>query len=342
MCARTRYIKSQGWTAIRLGVIWAGAQPTAAAELDAEWLRRLQAILALCDRHSIRVMLDVHQDAVGTANCGEGVPMWYSKLHFPRLIGKPILGPSSKPTGDCSTADKKSWALHAGDPLYNVLNPCCLRWNTPGPWGNNIDATDFSLLQIEQLTGTDAGRKAYATYIRLLAEAVAQFPAAISIELMNEPPTVDLGSLYRMYQACYDAVRPAAPDLALGFADTGSEALGSDAGLPTATRTWLHSSATHVFYAWHCYGCKAAAAAAAATKRARGWHGVAFLTEFGAGGARDGGAIGEAAAAQGVGWTQYQYNGYCNVPCRQGQNTCPRSNSTCSPGMPCAFGACIT
>ena len=54
---------------------------------------------------------------------------------------------------------------------------------------------------------------------------------------------------------------------------------------------------------------------------------------------------GPAADAAGVGWTHYQYNGYCNVPCGQGQNTCkpmPGTNRTCLPGMPCAFGACIT
>ena len=33
--------------------------------------------------------------------------------------------------------------------------------------------TDFAELQIEQLVGTAAGRKAYSTYIGLLAEAVA-------------------------------------------------------------------------------------------------------------------------------------------------------------------------
>ena len=38
------------------------------------------------------------------------------------------------------------------------------------------------------LIGTQAGRKAYAAYVGLLARAVAQHPAAIGIELMNEPP----------------------------------------------------------------------------------------------------------------------------------------------------------
>ena len=56
-----------------------------------------------------------------------------------------------------------------------------------------------------------------------------------------------------------------------------------------------------------------------------------------------------AASAAGISWTHYQYgNGYCNVPCGQGQNTCRHddpsnpTNKTCSPGDDCAFGACIT
>ena len=134
-------LKSKAWTPtgqdgratiIRLGVIWAGGQPTPAAALDADFVARLHAFLSLCEEHDIRVILDVHQDAVGTAQCGEGIPMWYTKQHFAHRIGKPILGPKSSMKGNCSEVDTKSWAIAAGDPNYNLLNPCCLRWNAPG------------------------------------------------------------------------------------------------------------------------------------------------------------------------------------------------------------------
>ena len=48
-------------------------------------------------------------------------------------------------------------------------------WNAPGGWGNNIDVTDFSQLQIEQLVRTAEGHAAYSTYMRLLAEAVVSY-----------------------------------------------------------------------------------------------------------------------------------------------------------------------
>ena len=74
--ADAEYLKSQGKTAIRLGVIWAGGQPKDELSLDPDFVSRLQDFLELAGRHSLRVMLDIHQDAVGTAMCGEGVPMW--------------------------------------------------------------------------------------------------------------------------------------------------------------------------------------------------------------------------------------------------------------------------
>ena len=114
----------------------------------------------------------------------------------------------------------------------------------------------------------------------------------------------------------------------------------SDERLSKDIRAWLHDpNTTHLFYAFHCYSCKLPATVQNAVKLASLWGAPAFLTEFGTA------ESGPAASAAGVGWTHYQYNGYCNVPCNGGQNTCrpvPGTNTTCMPGMPCAFGACIT
>ena len=321
---------------IRLGVIWAGGQPTPEPVLDPKFVARLRAFLKLCEKHEIRVMLDVHQDAVGTAMCGEGVPMWFTRKYFPQRLGKPIIGPKSTANGTCSTADTASWALFAGDPLYNLKNPCCLPWNKPGQSGEDISVTDFSLLQIEQLIGTAAGRGAYATYIRLLAEAVADHPNAITIELMNEPPTIDEANLYRMYQESYEAVRAAgADDIGIGVADTGSGAVyASDDHLPSKTKAWLRST-DHLFYAWHCYSsiCNETTSIRNALALSTAWGAGTYLTEFGGcASPHNPRCIGQAAADAGIGSTFYSYNAYCNVP----------NNATCMPGEPCAFGACIT
>merc|ERR1712050_619145 len=127
------HLKSRGWNAIRLGVVWAGAQPRDEAALDADFLTRLHAILDLTDRNGLHVILDNHADMTGSANCGNGVPMWFSKKAAPDLIGKPLrtifpftlLQQTSiyKARGwkHCGN-DASKWAQHAGDPDYNVLN----------------------------------------------------------------------------------------------------------------------------------------------------------------------------------------------------------------------------
>ena len=70
------HIKGFGWNSIRLGVVWAGAQPRDENALDPAFLARLDALLNLTDANGINVILDNHGDMVGSAGCGNGVPMW--------------------------------------------------------------------------------------------------------------------------------------------------------------------------------------------------------------------------------------------------------------------------
>lgn len=81
--ADVAHIKAKGWNSIRLGVVWAGAQPRDEDRLDPDFLKRLHAVLNLTDREGIAVVLDNHGDAVGSANCGNGIPMWVSQKASP-------------------------------------------------------------------------------------------------------------------------------------------------------------------------------------------------------------------------------------------------------------------
>jgi hypothetical protein len=56
-----------GMNTIRLGVVWAGAQPKDADELDPDFVRRLHDVLNLTDRNEMNVILDNHGDMVGSA-----------------------------------------------------------------------------------------------------------------------------------------------------------------------------------------------------------------------------------------------------------------------------------
>lgn len=84
------HIKSMGWNVIRLGVVWAGAQPEDKDSLDPAFLKRLHAVLNLTDKNGLHVVLDNHGDMVGSAGCGNGVPMWFQKKYAGDLIGKPL------------------------------------------------------------------------------------------------------------------------------------------------------------------------------------------------------------------------------------------------------------
>ena len=104
----------------------------------------------------------MHQDAMGTANCGEGFPMWFTQKHFPHLIGKPIVGLPSKNSSRCSLTDFASWQEHAGDPNYNLKNPCCVKINIAGREDSTLlDTSDLCQASIVHLASTAEGRSAY-------------------------------------------------------------------------------------------------------------------------------------------------------------------------------------
>jgi len=336
-----KYFKSQGFNFIRLGVIWAGGQPNPAAELAPDFVSRLHALLELCQNHGIRVILDVHQDAMGTAMCGEGVPMWYSQKHLPHLIGMPVVGLTEKFLGTCSDSDVTSWRQHAGDPNYNVLNECCIKLNDPGAgWGMKLDPALQVQLTFAHVVGTSAGRQAYSAYVGMLARAVAQHPAAIGIELMNEPPFMSQAPfetrwLYELYKDCYDAVRAVSAELAVGIVDEGSVAkYADDDHVPSDIRSFLRNDATHLFYAFHWYHGGVfppdiRQSIANAKSISALWKAAPVITEF-PGRTMD---LIEPLDEADISWAYYEYNSYCTVPDR---------GSNCSAGMPCAFGACIT
>jgi len=198
--ADVNLIKSQGRNFIRLGVIWAGAQPRDEDALDRDFLERLHAILDLTDRTGIHVMLDNHGDMTASAACGNGAPMWVSQKAAPHLIGKPLktgfpfdlidsLKISSLGGYDHCSDNETKWAAFAGDPNYNLLNECCLAIN-----GGNPSATGFTTIaqkNMDFIIHDGPGRKAFVRFWTLMANAIKQHPSAFALELMNEPTSIN-------------------------------------------------------------------------------------------------------------------------------------------------------
>lgn len=170
----------------------------------------------------------------------------------------------------------------------------------------------------------------------LLAAAVKDRPAAIGIELMNEPPFLERGQMYQTWEACYDAVRAESDDIAVGVMDTGQAALGiGNLLLSKETVAWLKdaSSKNGLFYAYHCYGCSPASAVK--TAKNNPWGMPSLLTEYG--GYGDGCDIQKAAKDQGVGSAYWHYSDCCwpkHCPGGLPDGHCPLEGER--------WGACIT
>ena len=327
-----------GYNFVRLGVVWAGGQPRGPnTSLDPDFVARLHAFLDLCHTYGIAVLLDLHQDAVGTAVCGEGVPMWYSKLVTPGEIGKPIVPLSTKLSGACNGSE--AWTEFASDPDYNILNPCCRQVNQ-GNWGALIPTVQAQATLSHLFS--EQGRPVYADYVARLAQAVADYPAAIGIELMNEPPSIQREDMFRTWRTCYEAVRNVSAELAVGVMDTGQVALPwGNTGLSRDLTQWLET-AGGIFYAFHWYNDPKTPAEGVrnAVKTAAGWHAPALLTEYGGYGSGVGGGcnVQAAAVAAGVGSAYWHYSDYCwpkHCPGGAPDGHCPLPKGP-------RWGACIT
>ena len=328
-----------GYNMIRLGVTWAGAQPDGPyTDLSQPLLDRLKAILDLCEIHDLQVLIDLHQDAVGTAVCGEGVPMWFSKMATPNQIGKPLWPLPKLDDGTCGRNDRATWAQYAGDVDYNLKNLCCRKLNS-GNWGRLVDTSQAQETMLYLFTH---GRDVFADFAGKVAQAVHDKPAAFGIELMNEPPSIFRNLMYKTWQAAAESIREFSSDIAIGVADTANGALPiGNLDLRKDTVEWLMTGDKHLFYAFHWYGTPDEPDAAINNAMSFGekWGMPVHLTEFGGYGGDDYGCKTQRAArAAGVGSSYWHYSDYCwpkHCPDGSPDGYCPFPEGD-------RWGACIT
>jgi len=341
-------LKSQKRNFIRLGVVWAGAQPRDTDGLDPSFLERLHAILNLTDREGIHVMLDNHGDMTASAACGNGAPMWIAQLAAPELIGKPLttgfpfsLIPSLNIENEagfehCGT-DTAKWAAQAGDPNYNLLNECCLAINSNNPGGTGY--TTIAQKNMDYMINAGRGRDAFVRFWRLMAQAVAPHPSAFALEPMNEPMSINRRDMYETWRAVTEAATAVIPDISVAVCDTGEgpvlpgwvTTLADLVPLPyltprAETVQWMKAS-SNLFYAWHYYGSPDALPDA--VKNAQGvmrdWRMPSFLTEFMDCAAWD------AAANASISHSYWHYSCYCDTGPAFGNKQVPSET----------FGGCI-
>jgi len=71
-------VASMGFNTIRLGVLWAGLEPTE-GEYNMTYLDIVEEIVNMAGERGIYSLLDMHQDVFNRKYCGNGVPDWAAK-----------------------------------------------------------------------------------------------------------------------------------------------------------------------------------------------------------------------------------------------------------------------
>ena len=343
--ADVKHIKSLGWNTIRLGVVWAGGQPTEENVLDQGFVKRLHAILDLCDRMGLYVVLDLHGDMTGSQGCGNGVPTWFQvkasgkesfgkplKTGFPYSLDKALRVEDLAGYSHCGDNETK-WAKFAGDPNYNLLNECCQAINGPNPAATGW--TTMSQATMNYLVDEGPGRDYFVQYWKLLAMEAKRHPSAVACELMNEPMSIRRKAMFDTWRAATEAITAIIPDMAVSITDTGEGAVlpawltklaGAGILIDKDTVDWIKKS-NNVFYSWHYYGNPSTPAQAVENALAiqRSWNVPSFATEFGSC------AAWTAAREANISHSYWHYSSYCT--------TGPSFGNRKVPGE--TFGACI-
>jgi endoglycosylceramidase len=170
------FLRSIGCNAIRLGVIWAGAQPQppssdgSPAPFNTTYLDELQRVVAIAAAGGVRVLLDAHQDLYSSAFCGEGAPSWAADasnasglLPFPEPVGK-AFGPGDYDANGVPTA------------------AACGRH----PW-QDYQLTYRGAMAYQRLYTHAPLRAAYAQFWGEIARRFKGNEAVLGLEIMNEP-----------------------------------------------------------------------------------------------------------------------------------------------------------
>ena len=287
------FLAANGFTVVRLGVIWAAVEP-APGVIDTAYLDSIGRTVQTLANHGVYSLIDMHQDNYSTTFGGEGAPGWATQ-------------PGRLPN------------LDFGFPASYYLNPAENHawdrfWvNAPAPDG--VGLLDH-----------------YATTWEHVADYFAGNPAVVGYEIMNEPwpgsswiATLFGDSFFAyeqlvpMYDQMAAAIRAVDPDTPVFFEPT-SPAVAEIAqllGLPDPMRMIADPNAV---YAFHNYcsdlsfgpSCSQIAnlLAGEAAEFATAHDIPAFMSEFGA--TSDTGRIADemrSADTRWIGWAEWAYTG---------------------------------
>ena len=82
-------IKSWGFNSVRLGLLWAGAEPSR-GNYSMEYLNTLRNITDRLGKQGIYTYLELHQDVLSEHFCGDGIPVWAVEVQNAWDFPKPL------------------------------------------------------------------------------------------------------------------------------------------------------------------------------------------------------------------------------------------------------------
>ena len=101
------FLQENGFNVVRLGVDWAALEP-APGVFDTTYLASIEQTVQTLGQHGIYSILDMHQDAWGTAFGGEGAPAWAT------LTGGAANGTTTFPSTNSSIPPRRKLGIHSG------------------------------------------------------------------------------------------------------------------------------------------------------------------------------------------------------------------------------------
>merc|ERR1711892_238393 len=156
-------LASMGYNTIRLGVLWAGLEPTQ-GEYNMTYMEKVVEIVDIAGQHGLHPVLDMHQDVFNRKYCGNGVPDWVGQpdkenFPYPLEVEYPVDEDLHPSRGDCG---KIQW------PNYHFSHSLS---QSVGRLYNNFRG----LLDN------------FAEFWGKVAETFADSEAVLGYEIMNEP-----------------------------------------------------------------------------------------------------------------------------------------------------------
>ncbi|KAJ3074273.1 hypothetical protein HDU98_011627 [Podochytrium sp. JEL0797] len=163
-------LAAHGTTAIRLGIMWPGVEPTQ-GNYNQSYLSEMAQIVQMCSDAGIYVLLDFHQDILSEFFCGEGVPPYIVQANPSANTGITGFPVPLRPTPFKTSSD--------GIPSESDCRE--LSWTL-------YQATDSVAYAYQQLySNTNGVRDHFVDYWTTVAKTFLPFKNIIGYDIINEP-----------------------------------------------------------------------------------------------------------------------------------------------------------